>query len=77
MQWKGSYEIVGEVGLNDYKIDVNDKMKILHANLLKKYHVGNPDTDHSDYDQYANVSVNCVQQAAINELDNDKQLEFL
>ena len=63
MQWKGPYEIVGEVGLNDYKINVNGKMKILHANLLKKYHVRNHDTDHSNHDHRANVSASCAQQA--------------
>ena len=76
MQWKGPYEIVGEVGLNDYKINVNGKMKILHANLLKKYHVRNHDTDHSNHDHRANVSASCAQQATMNELDDDELLEF-
>ena len=51
-------------------------MKILHANLLKKYHVRNHDTDHSNHDHRANVSVSCAQQATMNELDDDEQLEF-
>ena len=76
MQWKGPCEIVGEVRLNDYKINVNGKMKILHANLLKKYHVRNHDTDHSNHDHRANVSASSAQQATMNELDDDEQLEF-
>ena len=51
-------------------------MKILHANLLKKYHVRNHDTDHSNHDHRANVSAICAQQATMNELDDDERLEF-
>ena len=51
-------------------------MKILHANLLKKYHVKSHDTDHSNHDRRANVSASCAQQATMNELDGGDELEF-
>ena len=37
MQWKGPYEVSAVVGINDYKVRVKDKVKVYHANLLKKY----------------------------------------
>ena len=76
MQWKGPYDIVGEVGLNDSKTDVSGKMKILRASLLNKYLVRSHETDHGDHNHDANVSVSCAQQATINELDGDEQLDF-
>ena len=39
MQWKGPFEVVEAVGPVDYKIDINGKVKLMHANLLKKYHM--------------------------------------
>ena len=37
MQWKGPYEAGAVVGTNDYKVKIKDKLKVYHANLLKKY----------------------------------------
>ncbi|RUS74527.1 hypothetical protein EGW08_017715 [Elysia chlorotica] len=37
VQWKGPFDIINSVGLNDYKVKINGKEKTLHANLLKKY----------------------------------------
>ena len=38
MQWKGPYEIMSRCGKgNDYRIEVNKKVKTFHANMLKKY----------------------------------------
>ena len=35
MQWKGPYEVSAVVGINDYKVQVKDKLKVYHAKLLK------------------------------------------
>ena len=36
MQWKGPYEIMSRCGKgNDYRVEVNKKMKTFHANMLK------------------------------------------
>ena len=37
MQWKGPFEVKGCKGGNNYKIEVNRKMKTFHINLLKQY----------------------------------------
>ena len=37
MQWKGPYEVSAVVGTNNYKVKIKDKLKVYHANLLKKY----------------------------------------
>ena len=37
MQWKGPFKVVDKVGKYDYKVYVNGKVKVFHANLLKKY----------------------------------------
>jgi hypothetical protein len=37
MHWKGPFQVVSKVGLNDYAIDVNGRKKIFHINMLKRY----------------------------------------
>lgn len=37
MQWRGPYAVRGKVGLCDYKIEKEGKIKTYHANLLKKF----------------------------------------
>ncbi|GFO26427.1 Zinc finger protein [Plakobranchus ocellatus] len=37
MQWKGSFEIVTTVGINDYRINMGGKEKTFHAHMLKGY----------------------------------------
>ncbi|GFN94313.1 Zinc finger protein [Plakobranchus ocellatus] len=37
MQWKGPFDIMATVGAYEYRINVNGKEKIFHANLLKTY----------------------------------------
>ena len=38
IQWKGPYEVVRRCGKgNDYRIEVNKKVKTFHANMLNKY----------------------------------------
>ncbi|KAL8605770.1 hypothetical protein ACOMHN_059335 [Nucella lapillus] len=35
--WKGPFDITEKVSHQDYRIDVNGKQKLFHANLLRKY----------------------------------------
>ena len=35
--WKGPFEVVEKFGSCDFKTNVNGKIKIYHANLLKSY----------------------------------------
>ena len=36
-QWKGPYDIINTMDLNDYKAEINGKKKTMHANPFKKY----------------------------------------
>ena len=38
MQWKGPYEVVEMVGVNDYRIKIGDNHKLFHINMMKKYY---------------------------------------
>lgn len=57
LNWKGPFEIIEKVGELDYKVQISeDKCKIFHANLLKKYEsrsIGN----NSDADSDGNVAI--------------------
>jgi len=37
LHWKGPYEVLERVGENDYRINLGGKIKMFHANMLKKY----------------------------------------
>ena len=37
MRWKGPYTILSKVGINDYKIQIGDNVKVFHANMIKLY----------------------------------------
>ena len=45
MQWKGPFDVLDRVAHNDYRIDVNGKEKIFHANMLKLYICREQDED--------------------------------
>ena len=38
MQWKGPFEIIKKVGENDYQVQIRNKAKTYHINMLKLYH---------------------------------------
>jgi hypothetical protein len=37
LQWQGPFEVLAKVGEADYRISVRGKVRLYHANLLKKY----------------------------------------
>ena len=37
MQWKGPYNVIGRIGMNDYRVHVKGKVRAYHVNLLKEY----------------------------------------
>jgi len=39
MQWKGPFEIVECGNDNNYRVQLDGRVKMFHANMLKKYHV--------------------------------------
>lgn len=37
LQWKGPFNVIEKIGTLDYRIQVHDKTKVFHANMLKLY----------------------------------------
>nr|KAG5696828.1 hypothetical protein BaRGS_030952 [Batillaria attramentaria] len=68
MQWKGSYKVEAVVGLNDYRVQVNNKVKVYHANLLKKY------VEREHPDELPTATVACL--SAEEELDDEKLFDL-
>ena len=59
MQWRGPYEIMSSCGKgNDYRIEVNKKMKTFHANMLKKY-IKRADQDKEPQQNLDNNQMSC------------------
>ena len=55
MQRKGPFKVLERKGISDYRVDVNGKVRLFHANLLKKYKI----RDNSDWAQRNELS-SCV-----------------
>ncbi|XP_077987486.1 uncharacterized protein LOC144442090 [Glandiceps talaboti] len=81
MQWQGPYKVKEVVGEMDYRIYVKGKVKIYHANLLKKYEERKVPTDReeatnqSDHSDIATMTgiMNCVATAVIESSDEDER----
>ena len=63
--WRGPYKIVQKVGSVDYKIDMEGKIKIFHANMLKRY------VDRSDSDNFNRDIVG----VAVIDVDEDSPMD--
>ena len=37
MQWQGPFKVISKERDNDYKIDINGRLRLYHANMLKEY----------------------------------------
>ena len=37
LQWKGPYDIIQNMAVNDYRIQIGENTKTVHANMLRKY----------------------------------------
>ncbi|GFO27802.1 Zinc finger protein [Plakobranchus ocellatus] len=59
MQWKGPFEIVAIVGINDYRINMGGKEKTFHANLLKGYIARDQDASQATTDDWPPTSSKC------------------
>ncbi|GFS16439.1 zinc finger protein [Elysia marginata] len=51
MQWKGPFEVLATVGVNDYRINMGGKVKTFHANLLKGYFARGQDIHQAAVDE--------------------------
>ena len=41
MHWRGPFRVTKIIEINDYEVEVREKGKVYHANLLKRYHSRN------------------------------------
>ncbi|GFR70541.1 zinc finger protein [Elysia marginata] len=58
MQWKGPFEVVATVGVNNYRINMAGKVKAFHANLLKGYIARDQDIHQAAVDEdYAQAAL--------------------
>ena len=51
MQWRGPYEVIGKVARNNYSLQIGNKKKTFHANLMKRYLARTADERHDDVTQ--------------------------
>ena len=74
---KGSKEVIEKVGDVDYKIEVGRKVKIFHANLLKKYYERELEKMESEVSKLAGIAV--IEEEEIGEIgviDDEHLLEL-
>ena len=57
LQWKGPFEVIERIGEVDYKIEVGRKVKIFHANLLKRYYEREPEKMENEISKLAGIAV--------------------
>lgn len=76
LNWKGPFEIIEKVGSLDYMVKIGeDRIKIFHANLLKKYEsrTGNSDLANVEIDINETISVSVIN--SIDTYSNDVPIE--
>ena len=77
LHWKGPYEVVEKVKDMGYKIRIGNKVKMFHANLLKRYYEREPEISASMEIQQAGVAV--IEDEDVDEIgvvDDEQLLEL-
>ncbi|GFO43376.1 Zinc finger protein [Plakobranchus ocellatus] len=70
MQWKGPFEIVTTVGINDYRISMGGKEKTFHANLLKAYISRDQDASQANTDERPPTSSSAIPAASVTVIED-------
>ncbi|GFO01446.1 retrovirus-related pol polyprotein from transposon 297 [Plakobranchus ocellatus] len=70
MQWKGPFEIVATVGINDYPINMGGKQKTFHANLLKVYIARDQDVSQAITDERPPTSSSAITAASVTVIED-------
>lgn len=73
LQWKGPYTVVEKFGVGDYRVQVGNKVKTYHANLLKKY-IEREDTERPVDGQ---VSVAVLEESMTEEIDAESSITLM
>ncbi|GFO45342.1 reverse transcriptase [Plakobranchus ocellatus] len=84
MQWKGPFEIVTTVGINDYRINMGGKEKTFNANLLKGYIARDQDASQATTEERPPTSSLAIPAASVTVIEdlegehfNDSECEVL
>ncbi|GFO04003.1 Zinc finger protein [Plakobranchus ocellatus] len=70
MQWKGPFEIVATVGINDYRINMGGKEKTFHDNLLKGYIARDQDASQATTDEGPSTSSSAIPAASVTVIED-------
>ncbi|GFS01044.1 zinc finger protein [Elysia marginata] len=70
MQWKGPFEVVATVGVNDYRINMGGKVKTFHANLLKGYIARDQDIHQAAVDEGLPTSSSAISAASLTVIED-------
>ncbi|GFO34865.1 Zinc finger protein [Plakobranchus ocellatus] len=72
MQWKGPFEIVATVGINDYRINIGGEEKTFHANLLKGHIAHDQDASQATTDKRPPKSSSAIPAAGVTVVESDR-----
>ena len=71
VQWKGPFTVVHKLSDQDYRIDINGKLKTFHTNLLKRYISRDEDSEHEDSSTDSGNREVSAQATVVSEDDDD------
>ncbi|GFO12893.1 gypsy retrotransposon integrase-like protein 1 [Plakobranchus ocellatus] len=74
--WKGPFEIVATVGINDYRINMRGKEKTFHANLLKGYIARDQDASRATTDERPPTSSSAIPAASVTVIEDLEGEDF-
>ncbi|GFO34008.1 Zinc finger protein [Plakobranchus ocellatus] len=70
IQWKGPFDIVATVGINDYRINMGGKEKTFRANLLKGYITRDQDASQATTDKRPPTSSSAIPAASVTVIED-------
>ncbi|GFO06086.1 Zinc finger protein [Plakobranchus ocellatus] len=70
MQWKGPFEIVATVGINDYRINMGGKEKTFHTNLLNGYIACDQNASQANMDERPPTSSSAIPAASVTVIED-------
>ena len=77
MQWKGPYPVEEKVGICDYRVNVNGRLKMYHSNLLKEYVARqelSPQHEHQELETSAGFAVVEFEESTPDDAINNEDL---
>ncbi|GFO17317.1 Zinc finger protein [Plakobranchus ocellatus] len=72
MQWKGPFEIVTTVGINDYRINMGGEEKTFHANEVKAYIARDQDASQATTEERPSTSSSARPAVSVTVIETSK-----